>query len=336
MPLTGVNSYLSTSQEFENHWEAVNAAQPALPIVLPDGTTLADFGAMRAAMVVAFGAVAPAAAAQRSAAGALVLSRQSLQPRFVQLGQMVRLYLSKTRFKDAAPLAPNLSDGEQVFRAAGEQAMARWAEINAATDLAPFAPPLVLPALVTGGDAYAQSDFEAELSALMGAFAADHKAGGDATQQRANRDALLPAMREAMRQYRETVLLFLPKDSPLRATLPRLTPAVGTTPTAVATAGAWDYQLGQARLSWPEISQGVRDKYHIDKLQVRACAGDVYKADEEEIVPGGDALAPDATHFETNWELGAPADRAVFKVYVMTTTGNENGGKAVKIVRPST
>ena len=34
--------------------------------------------------------------------------------------------------------------------------------------------------------------------------------------------------------------------------------------------------------------------------------------------------------------LTAPGAIASFKVYVMTTTGNENGGKAVKIVRPVT
>lgn len=47
-------------------------------------------------------------------------------------------------------------------------------------------------------------------------------------------------------------------------------------------------------------------------------------------------LDKDAVSWTGNWGLEAPGATATFKVYVMTTTGNENGGKAVKIVRPVT
>lgn len=71
---------------------------------------------------------------------------------------------------------------------------------------------------------------------------------------------------------------------------------------------------------------------------MRACTGGSYKNSEEEIVA---ELPANATQYETDWGLTirgltTPGAIASFKVYVMATTGNENGGKAVKIVRPET
>ena len=42
------------------------------------------------------------------------------------------------------------------------------------------------------------------------------------------------------------------------------------------------------------------------------------------------------TGWEGDWGLTAPGAIARFKTYVMTADGHENGGKAVKIVRPLT
>lgn len=332
MAITSVNSYPATVEGFANHWASVNATRPNDPIVLPDGTTLADFIAMQLALTTAFAALPPATSLERAASAALKIKRGAVQPRFVQFGQAIRFYLSKTRFANAAPSSPNSTDGKQTYEKAGNDMLSGWKNINAATDLTPFAPPLLLPDFDANGAplsaGYAVATFESDLQALMDAFSADNSAGTDATQLRANRNVLLPAIYEVMKKYREACLLLLPKNSPLRATLPRLTPPAGSTPKAVVVSGTWDFQILQARLTWAAATG--KD---LDKLQVRGCAGPTYKAEDEEIIADLDITA---THFETDWALTAPGSFACFKVYVMTTTGNENGGKAVKIVRPVT
>jgi hypothetical protein len=329
MPITGPNSYLQTSQEFLNHWDMVNQAQPT-PLVLLGGITRAKFAAMVEEMSAAFAAIVPASSHQRSASADLALKREALVPQITQFGKAVRYYLSKTRFADAAPRVPSPTMGEQSFRDAIEVIAVRWSEINAATDLAPFTPPLQwpLPTSTPGAPGnYTLADFEAQGAEVLAAFAEDKRAGEIATQKRRDRDALLPAIYDVMKSYREAVVLLLPADSPLRATLPRLSPAPGSTPSSLAVSGFWEPQVLEARLSWPATTQA-----NVDKLQVRACAGS-YKEEDEQIV---DDLDADATSWQGNWGLTAPGAIATFKVYVMTTTGNENGGKAVKIVRPVT
>ena len=330
MPITGVNSYPPTAQVFSYHWQTVNDWLPSgQSLVLPDGTTRDTFVLRLEQMNGAFAAIPFATGAERTASADLKMKREALQPRMVQFRQSISLYLSKTRFANAAPKVPGPTEGEQIFKTVGETILARWAEINAATDLAPFTPPLMLPPPGSGADLlYSRSDFETEWQALMAAFSADHLAGEEATQKRANRNALLPQMYGMMKDYRATCQLRLPKGSPLLVTLPRLTPLPGTTPPALTVAGAWDNPLNKARLTWPASSAP-----NIDKLQVRACRGGTYRADDEEIVAD---LPADATHYETDWGLSTPGAIATFKVYVMATTGNENGGKAVKIVRPAT
>jgi hypothetical protein len=110
--------------------------------------------------------------------------------------------------------------------------------------------------------------------------------------------------------------------------LPRLSPPPGTTPPALTVTGVWEAAISKAHLSWP-----VSTAPHLDKLQVRVCTGGSYKNSEEEIITD---LPANATQYETDWCLTIPGAIASFKVYVMATMGNENGGKAVKVVRPET
>lgn len=82
------------------------------------------------------------------------------------------------------------------------------------------------------------------------------------------------------------------------------------------------------RVSWRATQNPA-----VNKLQVRGCAGATFKSSDEEIITD---LDRDATEWSGDWGLTVPGAIASFKVYAMTTTGNENGGKAVKIVRPVT
>ena len=328
MAITGIFSYLTTADSFDTHWGTINAQRPDAPLVLPDSTTLATFRAMKNSMQLSFGGVTTAADAERVSTGGLFDARQKLQPRFVQFGGNVRLYLADTKFAKVAPASPGLMSGRPVYEVAGEAVSAAWTSINAATGLPHFTPPLDMRSLDddTAVD-YTLSDFNDELAALLGAFKADHDATMNATQMRANRNALLPPIYEAMKNYRATALVILSATNPLRATIPRLTPPAGTTPPAVTLSGGWDNALMLATLNWTKSA--AKD---LLKLQLRGCTGGTYKADEEEIIAD---LLPDAVQWQGNWGLTAPGAVVSLKLYVMNTHNNENGGKAFKVVRPS-
>ena len=181
------------------------------------------------------------------------------------------------------------------------------------------------PLTLAGG--YALAQFQADVVALGTAYDDARRDDAAVGFARSERTKTLNAIYERMKQFRALVPSLLPANSPARQNLPRLTPAPGTTPPRLAVTGAWDATISNARLTWPAAV--AKD---VSKLQVRGCTG-AYKNDEEEVVAD---LAADATHWEGDWGLTAPGATASFKVYVMTTTGNENGGKAVKIVRPTT
>ncbi len=329
MPITGIYSYLSTADDFETQWSNVNAARPSNPIVLPDGTTLVMFKAMNVALKASFVAVSDAATDERTASGNLLMRRQAIQPRIVQFGGTVRLYLGQSQFARVAPDSPALLAGRPVYERAGEAIIKAWTDIDAATGIPHFTAPLLMPDLTddTAND-YDITTFEAHFAQLMAAFGADHDAAMAATQVRANRNALMPKIYKAMKDYRATALLALAKDNPLRATIPRLTPAPGTTPPAVVLSGDWNNAILKAFLSWA-LAQGS----DLSKLQLRGCTGGTYKADEEEIIAD---LPVTATDYTFDWGLTAPGAMIAVKLYVMNTHGNENGGKALRIVRPFT
>jgi hypothetical protein len=149
-----------------------------------------------------------------------------------------------------------------------------------------------------------------------------------ANLKRAERDALLAPMYERLKQYRTAVVLFLPAGSALLQTVPKLSPPPGTTPPGLEVTGIWNPPTGNAQFSWPASTFP-----EIDKIQVRGCTGGTWKNGEEVLV---DDLPATATNYQTTWGLTVPGAIATFKFFVMTTTGNENGGKAVKITRPTT
>ena len=171
---------------------------------------------------------------------------------------------------------------------------------------------------------------QAQFSAAVENLAASYDAAINAEEllgnARGTRNIAMTAIYERMKQYRAAAPAALPANSPVLANLPRLTPPAGTTPPPLVIEGVWDNALGKAVFSFPASTAK-----NLLKLQARGCTGTTYKGEDEEIIAD---LLPTATRFETDWGLGAPGAKISVKIYVLNTTGNENGGKAVKIVRP--
>ena len=196
-----------------------------------------------------------------------------------------------------------------------------WERINAHQSELGLSGPLTLQ-----GD-YTEASFAADIESLSVLTNAASKAESNVGFARSQRNTQMAAIYERLKQYRAGAASDLPKSSPALQHLPRLSPPEGTTPPALGATGEWNAATLMADLSW-----ATSKAKEVLKIQIRGCTGN-YKNDEEEVVAD---LPADATTWSGDWGLTAPGAIASFKAYVMVKSGNENGGKAVKIVRPVT
>lgn len=193
-------------------------------------------------------------------------------------------------------------------------------KVNAAAGIPGFTPPL----LVLGG--YAVADFNTALAALKAQFSTASTEEVLVTLKLAERNAIQEIIYPLLKAYRQVLPTFFAANSPLIASLPRLTPEPGSTPDAVLANGVWDVATSQGKLTWDASTAADLLEY-----QVRWSPGTTYDS-ANEVVLGN--VGPAATReFFTTQGLGAPGDQSVFKVYVKTATGNELGSNTVKITR---
>ena len=322
MPITSFSSWVPTMRDFRLHWEAVNQQAGGNELELPGGYTVTNFAADETGVTMAMTGVTLMATAVRVQADQLMMDKMTLRERISQFRMAVQLNLPGSRFSARTPTMPGAGAIETRFMEPFDAMSELWAEINGATNIPNFSPPLVLP------DNYEKPAFDLARSSLRAGFAQYASTDRELGSRRAERNAVMTPMYERMKQYRTAVQLFLPKGDPLLQTIPKLTPPPGSTPPGLQVLGMWNATLSKAVFSWEQST--FKD---IDKIQVRGCPSGSYKNSDEEIVAD---LPATATSFETDWGLTAAGSLATFKFYVMATTGNENGGKAVKIVRPTT
>jgi hypothetical protein len=320
MPITSFASYRETTQEFVVNWGMANAELGTNPILLAGGYALADFTDDRTSLLTVMNLIETRAATERTAATNRDQAKLDMITRARQFRGEVQGQITAKDYLRELPQMPKTGADYDKF-SEPLRAMARlWTRINANAE------PLQLEGPLTLAGGYTLANFSLALDALPGQYEQVESAESLLGQARTQRDNRAAAIYERMKQYRALAKARLPKNSPALAQLPRLTPEPGTTPPPLVVTGVWDQQLGKARLTW-----AASEAKNPSKLQVRSCAGGTYKNENEEIIAD---LAANATHWEGDWALTVPGAIASFKVYVMTTTGNENGGKAVKIVRP--
>ncbi len=322
MPITSYASYRPTTEEFVVNWGLANGELGANPILLAGDYDSAEFVADRTTLLATIDLVTTRAADSRTASANRDRAKYALLTRGKQFrGEVQGQITDKDYLRELTTVPPLSADYDKFSQPL--RAMARlWARINANLVQLQMSNPLIL----AGG--YTLAQFQTDLDALAGLYEALEVSEGLLGQTRALRDNQAKAIHQRMFQYRKLAPARLPKNSPALAHLPRLSPGKGTLPPPVVVTGAWDQQIGTARLTWAASTAP-----DLLKLQLRGCPGATFKASNEEIVAD---LPAGATHWEGDWALSVPGSIASFKVYVMTTTGNENGGKAVKIVRPET
>lgn len=88
----------------------------------------------------------------------------------------------------------------------------------------------------------------------------------------------------------------------------------------------WDAGISMARITYTESTNPNLKEY-----ELRACFGDKYRTEEEQVIASNDV---GVLEFTSDQGLVASGSQAFYKVYVITQTGNEKGSKSAKVVRP--
>ena len=197
---------------------------------------------------------------------------------------------------------------------------ALWARINTETTIAGFTPPLTL---ISG---YPIAALNNEITNLRAAYASVNTADTDLKIARERRNALLAPARQRLQQYRVAVLARFGATSPLTLSLPRYSPEPGSTPDPVNLSGVWDAASSKAKLTWDASTNPQLSRY-----EVRQSGGATYKTADEFSVATVDKTQ---TQLLTGAGLGVPGTVNCFKVYVVTSDGNERGSNTVKVTRP--
>ena len=321
MPITSIGSYDPTTSQFDVNWQQADSELAPAAITLAGNYARADFGADRTALLTAIALVPSLANDARFAASDRDNAKIALMTRARQFRGAVLGKIANVDYSAHLPAAPNFTSDLSKFCEPLHTMNTIWERINGhQTELT-----LNAPLTLQGG--YTEEMFAADIEALAVLTNAASRADSNVGFARATRNTQMAAIYERLKQYRAAAPADLPTDSPALSNLPRLSPEPGNTPPALGATGAWDAATSRAKLEW-----AAAKAKNVERIQVRGCTGS-YKDEEEEVVAD---LPADATGWSGDWGLTAPGAIASFKAYVMVTTGDENGGKAVKIVRPLT
>jgi hypothetical protein len=321
MPITGPASYLPTTDEFSAHWNLANTALAPGAIILPAGTTRVMLETHRTALAGLHAGVQAALNDVETARADLDDRKVALHARLTQFNDKVRAYLAGSTVARALPKVPTLSEGQGAWLPAFDDMENLWSRANALPASGGYVPPLTL----LGG--YTLANFSAEVALLRTAYKTITAREVDLRVKRGEREDLEGVIYPILKSYREVLPTFFAPTHALVVTLPRLTPEAGSTPDAVSLTGVWNAATTQAKLTWTENAAEEVDHY-----EVRWSPGSSYSAEDESVLGSVDKEA--AREFLTGQGLGAPGAVSVFRVYVVTGTGNEKGSNTAQVTRP--
>lgn len=317
MPITGPSSYVPTAEEFEQHWLSANTTLGVgNEVVLPDGTNQAGLTAQKNALITKQADVQARLNDKEVARGNLEVKKTALLERLVQFNDKIRAYFPDTKWIGALPIAPGLREGQSHITDPLDDVSHLWQQINAD-------PATAAPVTLLGG--YAQATLGTDLVALKVAYTTLNAAETTLKVTREERNNRQDEIYASMRSYRAVLPTLFDKDHALVVSLPKLSPAPGSTPDPVTLNGNWTDPPGYAALSW-----SASDDPNLDQYQLRMCIGPVYNTDTESVVAN---IPLEQTSTTTVAGLANPGDTASYKIYVLLVTGNQSGSNAVAITR---
>jgi len=319
MPINGPGDYLSTTDAILAHWTLVNTALGATPLVLSGAYALATLQTDRTALATQITAVTNAANNLQAGIQDRDLKRAAIREKIRQFGSTVKGLLPGSIYAAMVDPIPRKDGPSKAYFTALDDIAGLWNRIN--TDAPPpagFTPPLIL-------SGYTRANFVTDQTALNTAFTALAALNANNEFTRKQRDLLFAPIKARLVQYRTTVTGRFPAGHPLIASLPAISPRRGRTPDAVSVSGMWDNALLKAR-----ITHAASADPDLASYSIRACFGDTYRTNEEVVIGTN---PPGTLAFLTDEGLVASGSTIFIKVYVVLTTGNEKGSRAIKIVR---
>lgn len=268
MPITNVNSYLPTMDEFIAHWTEVNATFPrgSTGLTLKGGYTLENFTADRTALQTAMSAIINAENTRQFAAGQRDALKGPLRARLSQFRSAVQSQLQGTAYQAMLPTLPAPNVVETRFLTPFDDVLNLWRRIDADTTTPGFTAPL------TTGGGYTSTQFETDLAAMRTAFIDVTGAESTVRLAREQRDMLLEPIRQRLNQYRAAVRANFAANDPLVQSLPAMSPPAGATPDAVTLTGTWDATRQKAVLTWTASDNADLAHYSLRTAPARAIA----------------------------------------------------------------
>lgn len=290
-------------------------------MMLIGGYEVADLSGDRTALDAAIGNVQNLLNTLTTSRGDRDIKRAAMRDRLNQFNNSVRGQLPGSRYLPSLQRLPSFASGPGRWRDIMDDYINLWGSINSNVPSVPgFTPPL----LMSGG--YTVALFTTDCGALDAAFTAVTTNEQNAQQARLQRNEVFEPIYQRLLQYRQAVIGALPPGHPLLDSIPRVTPAAGSTPAAANLSGVWNAGTAMGDLTWTHPEPG-----ELDHFEIRYHPGPTYKASEEQVV---DSVPNNVFAFSTNFGLVASGSRALFKVYAVTPESNERGSNTVSIVRP--
>lgn len=319
MPISGSSSYPGVTDEFINHWFNTNTLLVvAGPLLLPDGTDLAGLILRRGNLTTRRANLQGVLNSEELARAELEFIRVAIHARLVQFNEKVRVFHANTKWPQALPELPGISDAPARFFDPLDDVANLWNRLNSD-------PATTAPLMLLGG--YTLAMFVTDVAAMKTAHTALITAASNVRLARVERNIEQDLIYAILKSYREVYPTYMEKTHPLFVTLPRLTPLPGSTPSNVVANAVWDVAQQKARVTWTASTDANLDHY-----EVRFCPGPNYSTEDESTVASIDPGNP--RELLTDAGLTSPGATASFKVYVVTTTGNESGSNAVSVTRP--
>ena len=319
MPIASNIDYIPVMDEVISHWGITDDSLT----LAEDGVAVSfdSFGDLRALLDTAKSQLQVRLNDLEGARVALEQARLVAGDRVAEFNRRIRADFPNNATFSRLPTVPNRSGGRDAFLDAMDDTLDLWSRVNALPPSPIFTAPLLLPGGLT------RAQFQTLRTGLDTAFTNRGNAENAVSAQRITRNGLQDRAKSLMVTYRLKVEALYAPDSLQVITLPRLTPAPGSTPDPVALTAAWDPADLRAELSWT-----ASDEPELAAYQVRAVPGPDYSTDDETLVA---SIPPNAPRtYQTAAGLALPGSAMSYKIYVRLTTGHEAGSSAKTVTRP--
>lgn len=323
MPLVGPNTYLPTAREFLNHWEQVEATA-SVTITLQGGYSRTDFLADIEALDTQIKNLNEAQNTFRAEIVGRDSHKSQLNPLLKRYRAAISASFPGTEWTTTLPKVPNAASTPAKFLDPFRDMRDHWARLNGlpAGTIPGYTAPFVLPIAGTTLAAYT-----AQLAQMESAFIKVGTAESVVDSTRAGRDALLPGLKERMKQYGNALKATLGTSHPSVKNAPRLTPTRATALPPLNATIQWEGAQKRAVIAFNRLPDSAK----VVRYELRYYPGPRYIARNEQTIG---QVGGSASTISTDTGLQFPGAIASYRLYAVTDSGRETGSPSLVMMVP--